>query len=216
MKTDHKYVFFDLDGTLTDSAEGITNSVAYALKRWNIEVEDKSSLKCFVGPPLAESFERFFGFSKAQALDAVDEYRVYYSDKGIFENTVYPGIPELLGELRARGKRLILATSKPEHYARQILDHFDLLRYFDLVSGATMDSSRTRKELVVAYALSMLGEIDLSACIMVGDRAQDVIGAAHNGIECIGVLYGYGDISELTAANAAYIADKVEDIIKYI
>lgn len=216
MKTDHKYVFFDLDGTLTDSAEGITNSVAYALKRWNIEVEDKSSLKCFVGPPLAESFERYFGFSKAQALDAVDEYRVYYSDKGIFENTVYPGIPELLGELRARGKRLILATSKPEHYARQILDHFDLLRYFDLVSGATMDSSRTRKELVVAHALSMLGEIDLSACIMVGDRAQDVIGAAHNGIECIGVLYGYGDISELTAANAAYIADKVEDIIKYI
>lgn len=216
MSKDYKYVLFDLDGTITDSAIGITNSVAYALKRWNIEVEDKSTLNCFVGPPLAQSFEKYFGFSKEQALEAVDEYRVYYRDRGIFENLVYPGIPELLAELRARGKKLILATSKPEHFAKQILDHFDLAKFFDLAAGATMDSSRTKKELVIKYALSELGVSDPSECIMVGDRDQDVVGARKNNIDCIGVLYGYGDLAELETANAAYIAETVQDIMKYI
>ncbi len=216
MKKDYKYILFDLDGTITDSAPGITNSVAYALKRWNIEVEDKSTLNCFVGPPLAQSFEKYFGFSKEQALEAVDEYRVYYRDKGIFENIVYPGIPELLAELRAMGKKIILATSKPEFFAKQILEYFDLSKYFDLAAGATMDSSRTKKELVIAYALGELGVTDPSECIMVGDRDQDVNGARENGIECIGVLYGYGGREELESAGAAFIAETVEEILKFI
>ncbi len=216
MSKEYKYVLFDLDGTLTDSAPGITNSVAYALKRWNIEVEDKSSLNCFVGPPLAGSFEKYFGFSKEQALEAVDEYRVYYRDRGIFENVVYPGIPEMLSELRSRGKKIILATSKPEIFAKQILEYFDLMKYFDLVAGATMDSSRTKKELVIKYALAEFGVTDTSECIMVGDRDQDVVGARENGIDCIGVLYGYGDLAELESVNAAYLAESVEDILKFI
>lgn len=216
MKKDYKYVLFDLDGTVTDSAIGITNSVAYALKRWGIEVEDKSELNCFVGPPLAQSFEKYFGFTKEQALEAVDEYRVYYRDRGIFENLVYPGVPEMLAELRERGKKIILSTSKPEIFAKQILDHFDLTKYFDFVAGATMDSSRTKKGLVIKYALSELGVTDTDECVMVGDRDQDVVGARENSIDCIGVLYGYGDHEELSSAGAAYIAETVEDILKFI
>lgn len=216
MSKDYKYVLFDLDGTITDSAIGITNSVAYALKKWGIEVEDKSTLNCFVGPPLAQSFEKYFGFTKEQALEAVDEYRVYYRDKGIYENLVYPGIPELLEELRARGKKIILSTSKPEYFAKQILDHFDLAKYFDFVAGATMDSSRTKKALVIKYALSELGITDVSECIMVGDRDQDVCGARENNMDCIAVLYGYGSLEELESSDPAYIAEAVEDILQYI
>ncbi len=216
MKKEYKYVIFDLDGTLTDSAPGITNSVAYALKRWNIDVEDKSTLNCFVGPPLSWSFENYFGFSKEQALEAVEEYRVYYRDRGIFENIVYPDIPELLAELRARGKKIILATSKPELFAKQILEHFDLAKYFDLAAGATMDYSRAKKGQVIAYALENFGVADVSECIMIGDRDQDVNGARENGIDCIGVLYGYGGREELESAGAKYIAESVSDILEYV
>lgn len=216
MRKDYKYVLFDLDGTITDSAIGITNSVAFALKRWGIEVEDKSTLNCFVGPPLAQCFEKYFGFSKEQALEAVEEYRVYYRAGGIYENLVYPGIPELLAELRKRGKKIILATAKPEIFAKQILDYFDLTKYFDFVAGATMDSSRTKKGLVIKYALSELGITDVSECIMVGDRDQDVVGARENGIDCIAVLYGYGSYEEVASVSPAYIAETVEDILKSV
>ena len=216
MKKDYTYVIFDLDGTLTDSAIGITNSVAYALKKWGIEVEDKRTLNCFVGPPLAYSFENYFGFSKDQALEAVEEYRVYYREKGIFENLVYPGVPEMLEAVRACGKKVILATSKPEHFAKQILDYFDLTKYFDLVAGATMDYSRAKKGQVIAYALENFGVNDVNECIMVGDRDQDVNGAREQGFECIGVLYGYGGREELEGAGARYIAEPVEDILKFI
>ena len=118
MSREYKYVLFDLDGTITDSAVGITNSVAYALKRWNIEVEDKSTLRRFVGPPLSWAFNKYFGFPEEQALEAVEEYRVYYRERGIFENLVYPGVPEMLQAVRDMGKKVILATSKPEHFAK--------------------------------------------------------------------------------------------------
>ncbi len=216
MKKEYKYVIFDLDGTLTDSAPGITNSVAYALKRWGIEVEDKTTLNCFVGPPLASSFEKYFGFSKDDALLAVGEYRVYYRDRGIFENLVYPGIPEMLSELRARGKKVILATSKPEYFAKQILEHFGLSEYFDLIAGATMDSSRIKKGDVIRYALAEFGIDDTSECVMVGDRDQDVIGSREHAIDCIAVLYGYGSLEELSSVSPAYMAETVEDIIQYI
>ncbi len=158
----------------------------------------------------------YFGFTEEQALEAVDEYRVYYRDRGIFENVVYPGVPEMLEEICARGKKVILATSKPEHFAKQILDHFDLSKYFDLVAGATMDYSRAKKGQVIAYALESLGVTDVSECIMVGDRDQDVNGAREQGFDCIGVLYGYGSREELENAGAKYIAETVEDIKKYI
>ena len=216
MSRDYKYVIFDLDGTLTDSAVGITNSVAYALKRWNIEVEDKSTLNCFVGPPLVWSFKNYFGFSEDQALEAVEEYRVYYRERGIFENLVYPGVPEMLEAVRKMGKKVILATSKPEHFAKQILDYFDLTKYFDLVAGATMDYSRAKKGQVIAYALENFCVTDVSECIMVGDRDQDVNGARDQGFDCIGVLYGYGSREELENAGAKYIVETVEDILKFI
>ncbi len=212
----YKYILFDLDGTVMDSAEGITNSVAYALKRWNIEVASNTELQGFVGPPLHASFEKYFGFSPEQALEAVDEYRVYYRKQGIYEQYVYEGIPELLAELRARGKKIILATSKPEDFAKHILEHFGLIHYFDLVAGASMDSSRTKKSLVIEYALEQFGVTDTSECIMVGDRDLDVIGARAHGIDCIGVLYGYGDLTEMEACEAKYIAPAVSDIIKFI
>ena len=216
MSNGYKYVLFDLDGTLTDSAIGITNSVAYALKRWNIEVEDKSTLNRFVGPPLSWAFQTYFGFTEEQSFEAVEEYRVYYRDRGIFENLVYPGVPEMLDSVRKTGKKVILATSKPEHFAKQILDHFDLTKYFDLVAGATMDYSRAKEGQVIAYALKTFGVTDVSECIMVGDRDQDVNGAREQGFDCIGVLYGYGGREELENAGAKYIAETVEDILKFI
>jgi len=216
MKKEYKYIIFDLDGTLTDSAIGITNSVAYALSQFGIEVKDKSELNRFVGPPLEESFRVFYGFSEEDALRGVDEYRVYYRDRGIFENAVYPGVPELLTNLRARGKKLILATSKPEFYAKQILEHFGLAEYFDFVAGATMDSSRLKKADVIAYALAECGITDTSECIMIGDRDHDIKGSRVHNIDCLAVLYGYGSLEEITSSSPAYVAETVEDILKSI
>ncbi len=216
MKKEYKYFLFDLDGTLTDSAIGITNSVAYALAQFGIEVKDKSELNRFVGPPLEESFRVFYGFSEADALRGVDEYRVYYRDRGIFENAVYPGVPELLEAIRAAGKKMILATSKPEFYAKQILEHFGLAKYFDFVAGATMDSSRLKKADVLAYALSECGITDTSECLMIGDRDHDIKGSRMHNIDCLAVLYGYGSLEEIESASPAYIVKTVEDIKKFI
>lgn len=212
----YDYLLFDLDGTLTDPGEGITNSVAYALKKWGIEVEDKRELYCFIGPPLSYSFATFYGFSEEDSLKCVEFYREYYGVKGIFENKLYHGIPELLAKLKAEGKKLILATSKPEFYARKILDHFDLSKYFDYICGASMDESRNKKADVIKYALETAGIKDTSRAVMIGDREHDVNGARENGLDSIGVLFGYGDLAEHTAAGATYIAEGVEDIKKFI
>ena len=205
-------VLFDLDGTLTDPAEGITNSIFYALHKWNIEVEDKKSLYKFIGPPLVDSFTRDYGFSREDALLTVDFYREYFSVKGLFENSVYEGIPALLAALKKEGLTVALATSKPEKYAIEILNHFLLDGCFDLVAGASMDESRNRKDQVIAYALSGLKEQDKSRIIMVGDRKHDVLGAKENGLDCIGVLYGYGSKGELEDAGAIAIAQTVNEL----
>ena len=215
MKT-YDYLLFDLDGTLTDPAEGITNSVIYALKKWGIEVSDKRELYCFIGPPLSASFKKYYGFSEEDALKCVEYYREYFRDRGIFENKVYEGIPELLQKLRLDGKILILATSKPEVFAKQILDHFDLTKYFDVVAGASMDESRNKKADVIRYALDKAKITDLSRVLMIGDRDQDVIGARINYLDSLGVLYGYGDRAEHMGAGATYIAENVEDILNYV
>ncbi|MBP3646701.1 MAG: HAD family hydrolase [Clostridia bacterium] len=212
----YEYVLFDLDGTLTDPGLGITNSVAYALKRWNIEVQDRKALYRFIGPPLQDSFQEYYGFSAEDAMRAVDVYREYFREKGLFENEVYPGVEEMLKSLKAQGKTLIVATSKPEVFAIRILKHFQLDGYFTVIAGATMDSSRSRKGDVIAYALKEAGVTDLSKAVMIGDREHDIIGAKQNGLDSIGVLFGYGDREEMEKAGATYIAPTVEDILSFV
>ncbi len=195
----YQTILFDLDGTLTNPALGITNSLAYALEKFNIEVTDKKELYRFIGPPLQDSFENFYHFSKEDSLKAVDFYRDYFRHKGLYENEVYQGIPDLLERLKAQGKKLLVATSKPEEFARQILKHFELFDYFDLVAGASMDGSRRLKGDVIAHALTSAQVSDLSATIMIGDREHDIIGAKKNGLDAIGVLYGFGNREELNS-----------------
>ena len=206
-------ILFDLDGTLTDPGIGITNSVAHALAHWNIEVKDRAELYKFIGPPLSDSFMRYYGFSEEDAIHAIAVYREYFSVKGLYENEVYPGIPELLESLKAQGKTVVLATSKPEKFAVEILRHFGLYDYFDIIAGASMDESRNKKADVIAYAISQMKNPDLSRMIMIGDREHDILGAKQIGIDSIGVLYGYGDRAEHEKAGATYIAEKVKDIL---
>lgn len=205
-------ILFDLDGTLTDPGEGITNSVAHALRRFGIEPPPRQELYKFIGPPLYESFERFFDMSSEDALRAVEYYREYYRDRGIFENLVYDGIPQLLSRLKAAGKKLIVATSKPDIFAEQIIEHFGLSGYFTYIAGATLDGSRILKADVIAHAFDACGVTDLSRVIMVGDREHDVLGARAMGVDCIGVLYGYGDLEELESSGAAYVAASPEEV----
>ena len=212
----YDYLFFDLDGTLTDPGMGITNSVAYALKKWNIEAESRESLYRFIGPPLADSFQQYYGFTPEDSLKAVDDYREYFRDKGLYENEVYEGVEDLLKELRARGKKLAVATSKPEVFAVRILKHFGLDGYFDVIAGATMDSSRSKKADVIAWAMECLGEVDLSRSVMIGDREHDVLGAKQVGMDSIGVLFGYGDRAEHEKAGATWIAETVADILRFV
>jgi phosphoglycolate phosphatase len=212
----YNYLLFDLDGTLTDPGEGITNSVSYALKKWGIETPDKRELYCFIGPPLSASFKKYYGFSEEDSLKCVEFYREYFRDRGIFENTVYDGIPALLERLKKEGKVIILATSKPEEFAKRILEHFDLAKYFDFIAGASMDESRNKKGDVIRYALEMAQINDLSRALMIGDREQDVIGARQNSIACLGVLYGYGSKAELENSGADFIAETVADIARFV
>ena len=212
----YNYILFDLDGTLTDPGRGITNSVAYALNKFGIEVADKKELYKFIGPPLTDSFEKYYGFSSEDAVTAVEYYREYFKPKGIYENEIYEGVPELLKTLKENGKAVILATSKPELFAKEILKYFGIDVYFDFVAGATLDKTRTKKGDVIAYALNSLGITDKEKCLMVGDREQDINGAKQNGIDSLGVLYGYGDMQELTNVKSTYIAKTVTDIIKYV
>ncbi len=209
-------ILFDLDGTLTDPGIGITNSVAYALNKFGISVADKTELYKFIGPPLKDSFMKYYGFDQNKALLAVDYYREYFSEKGIFENKIYDGVQEVLSDIKNSGRKIALATSKPELFAKQILDYFNLTEYFDFVGGATMDSSRNTKGDVINYTLQNLKIKDLSTVVMVGDREHDIIGAKQAGIDSIGVLFGYGDRKELENAGAVYIAKTVKEIINYI
>lgn len=209
-------VLFDLDGTLTDPGEGITNSVAYALNKFNIKVEDKTELYNFIGPPLIDSFMKYYGMSYEDGLKAVEYYREYFGVTGIFENRVFDGIRELLARVKKSGRTISLATSKPEAYAKRILEHFDLTQYFDFIGGATMDETRSKKADVIDYTIKQLSVTDKSKVIMIGDRHHDIEGASQNGIDSIGVLFGYGDREELETAGATYIAETINDILKFL
>lgn len=210
----YKYILFDLDGTITDSAAGITNSVAYALKKLEAPVPPYSELLKFIGPPLLPAFSEFCGFDEEKAKKAVNFYREYYPEKGIFECRLYDNIEPVLGSLSKSGAKLILATSKPEIFANRITEHFGLNKYFYYIAGATLDKSRSEKSQVISYALSACNITDKSSAVMVGDRYHDIMGAHENGIECIGVLYGFGSREELENSGADYIAQTPNDILK--
>ena len=201
----YKNVLFDLDGTLTDPAEGITNALMHAQRRLGMAVSPREKLFVFIGPPLIETFMSEWGLTRAEADRALVYYREHFGVKGLFENVPYEGIGETLADLRAAGLRLFVATSKPEPLSLRILEHFGLLPYFEAVAGSTMDEQRTKKGEVIAYALHSF-HLDPSETVMVGDRKHDVLGARENGLPCIGVLYGYGSREELTAAGAAALA----------
>lgn len=207
-----EYILFDLDGTLTDPMVGITRSVQHALRAYGIEETDLNALCPFIGPPLKDSFMKYYGFSDKQAEEAIGKYREYFAVTGIFENRVYEGIETMLKNLRSSGRTLLVATSKPEEFAVKILEHFRLAPYFDWVCGASMDEKRVKKGEVIAYALETAGIRDVSKAVMVGDREHDVLGAKENGMDCVGVLFGYGSRQELEAAGAVKIAGTVEEL----
>ena len=207
----YQYLLFDLDGTLTDPGLGITNSVMYALRKFGIDVPERSQLYPFIGPPLKDSFRSYYGFSDEQCELAVMYYREYFKKKGMFENEVYDGIHDLLTRLKASGRSLIVATSKPEVFAVDILRHFDLYKYFDFVAGATLNDVRNKKADIIRYALESCG-IAKSPAVMIGDRKHDMIGAKENGLDSIGVLYGYGTYDELKNAGATMLAAEPADI----
>lgn len=208
----YDYILFDLDGTLTDPKEGITKSVAYALESFGIHVQDLDCLCKFIGPPLKESFMVYYGLSDIQGDMAVEKYRERFSVTGLFENKVYEGIRELLEKLKENGKTLIVATSKPSIYSREILEHFDLMKYFTFLSGSELDGTRVDKAEVITYALRENGIQDLSKVIMIGDREHDIIGANKNGINSIGVLYGYGCKREFEENHATYTVETVQEL----
>ena len=204
-----KTILFDLDGTLTDSGEGIINCVIYALERFGLPIPARESLRYFVGPPLHESFVRQ-GVPLDRAEDAVAVYRERYVPTGMFENTPYSGVRELLENLKEKGHTLYVASSKPEWMCVQILEHFDLAKYFTRICGATMDTSRTNKEAVIEYLIQENGKTD--NMVMVGDTKFDVLGAKAHGIPCIGVSWGYGTVTEMQDAGAAAIAGSMEQL----
>lgn len=212
----YNYLFFDLDGTLTDPGLGITNSVMYALQKFNISVDDRTSLYTFIGPPLRDSFEMFYGFSREQSEIAVQYYREYFKKQGLYENEIYAGISDVLKQLKEEGKTLILATSKPEIFAIKILKYFNLYDYFNFIAGATMNELRNKKTDIIKYALDNYNISEKSSVLMIGDRKQDIIGAKENGLDSLGVLYGYGSYNELNEAGATFVANKPADILKYV
>lgn len=207
LKLDKRYLLFDLDGTLTDPSVGITNAVAYAASYFGIAVEDNKQLYKFIGPPLFESFKRHFGLTNDEAQKAIVYYREYYTDTGILENHIYPGVTQMLEQLKSQGRTLIVATSKPTVFAVRILRHFDLSGYFTFTSGSELDGRRTDKGEVIIHALRECGIGDLASAIMTGDREYDIKGAKTASIASIGVLYGFGDRDELTKAGADFIAE---------
>lgn len=210
----YKYILFDLDGTITDPKMGITKAAQYALQQFNIFEEDLNELEKFIGPPLLESFQTYYGMSEADTYKAIDEFRVYFKAQGIFENIPYYGIEKLLEALQ-KDYTLAIATSKPTVFAKQILDHFNLSQYFETIIGSHLDNTRTDKKEIIEAVLETLEIKSVKECIMIGDRKHDLIGAKKLSMECIGVTYGYGSVEELQNENPVFLADTLEDLQKF-
>ena len=211
-----KYLLFDLDGTLTDPEEGITKAVQLALAHFGIQVEDRTSLRPFIGPPLWDQFQEYAGLSAEQSDEAVKVFRQYYLEKGVYENREYDGIRQMLGALKCAGYRLYVATSKPETTAGIVMKYFGFTDYFAYVAGADLEGKRVRKADVIRYLLEKEGIADPGEAVMIGDRKHDILGAKEVGMESIGVLYGYGSREELEEAGAGCIAASVEELEEYL
>lgn len=210
----YKYIFFDLDGTLTDPKEGITKCVQYALDFYGIH-EETDNLLNFIGPPLVDSFMEFYGFSEDKALAAVEKYRERFAKIGIFENKVYDGVCEMLQKLTDSGRVPVLATSKPKVFADVIVKKFRLRPYLKMVSGSELDGTRNNKDEVIEYALKKLG-CPVESVIMVGDRRQDIIGAKKCGVASCGVRFGYAEPNELEEAGADYIVNSIDELTELL
>ncbi len=208
-------ILFDLDGTLSDNGEGITNSVAYALRKMGLPVPPREVLDKFIGPPLRDQFVAHHVPEDKGDL-AVEYYREYFRPTGIFENVLYDGIPAMLSTLQKQGMTLAICTSKPEIFAKQIADHFSITPYFSLIAGSDLEYTRVKKKDVISYALDLLGITDLSGVVMVGDREHDVLGAKAVGIPCIGVTYGYGTKEELENAGATALLSSPQELCEYL
>ncbi|HJC75338.1 MAG TPA: HAD family hydrolase [Candidatus Mediterraneibacter faecavium] len=211
----YKTAIFDLDGTITDSGPGIMNAIRYAVKKRGLPDVPEEVLRSFIGPPLKEQFRSVFGLSDEEGTIMVATYREYYGEKGIFENRVYDGVPEVFQKLQEAGVRILMATSKPEKYAKQIAEHFGFAKYFDFIGGACMDGRRTDKHDVIEYVIDSC-KVCRENTVMIGDRRHDMIGASKAGIRSIGALYGYGSRDELEKAGADMIAVTPDDISKLI
>ncbi len=211
-----KYILFDLDGTLTDPAEGITNSVSYALQKFGIEVADKRELYKFIGPPLVNSFMEYYGFSREDAEKGLSYYREYFAPHGIFENEIYGGVKIMLEKLCSNGKKIILATSKPQEFAAKILEHFEIDRYFSMICGNTLSESRPTKRDVIAHIMEKYPDMTADNAVMVGDRKYDIEGAKAFSMRSVGVLYGFGGYEELSAAGADHIVMSVAELEKIL
>lgn len=216
IKKSYDVIAFDLDGTLTEPSEGLVSSFEYAMKKLNLPYESRESLKRFIGPPLYDEWRRCFSLTDEEADHAIAVFREYFSVYGWWDNYIYPGISELLSDLKKAGKKIVLATSKPEVFARKILYKFEIFNYFDFIAGADGEKVRDKKHEVLEYALSSMGIVDRSCVIMVGDRKYDAEGAKICGVDSLGVLYGHGTPEEIEAAGFTFIAKEVSDIEKIL
>lgn len=216
MKT-YKHILFDLDGTLSDPKVGITQGVDYALRSFGIETNNLDSLIKFIGPPLIDSFKMYYGFSNEKACEARDKYREYYNGMGgVYKNTLYDGIIDLLETLKCEGKKLYVATSKPTDTAKLVLNHFGIEKYFECVCGAELKEMKHEKKDIIKKILSQFNLTNINDIVMVGDRMHDLVAANACNIDSIGVLYGYGDKQEFIEYKATYIVDSVEGLKKLL
>ncbi len=209
-------ILFDLDGTLTDPARGLVSGFEYAFKKLGIKYGERDSLRRFIGPPLHEEWQREFGFTPKESADAIEVFREYYDVYGWWDNEPYSGIHEMLSELKAEGKTLALATSKPEDTAKRVLNLFGLTEYFDFVGGALRSTERDKKSEVIEYVLASLGSPDKADCVLVGDRRFDAEGAAAAGIDSIGVLWGHGTYDELSASGFVRLVKAPQELSKLL
>ena len=215
MKKNYDIIAFDLDGTITASDRGITNSMKTALRHFGIE-KDAESLKRHIGPSLTETFREYVGDDEEQIQLAIKKYREYYVAGGMLENEVYEGVEETLQEIRNRGKKIVLASSKPMVYCEQILKHYGLDKYFDFIGGSNLDETRCKKVEVISFSLENIGENPGANVLMVGDREYDILGAKQLEMDSVGVLFGCGNKDELQEAGATYIIDKMTDLLEIV
>lgn len=210
-------ILFDLDGTLSESAVGIINSVLYALEKMEIDTSDivPQSLLKFIGPPLKTSFQESYNFSQEEIAQAIVYYREYFNESGIYQNEIYPGVPEMLSTLQKSGKSLFVATSKPEFFAKQILENDKLSHFFAQIVGSPLEENSCTKSDIIKMVLDN-NHLDPNTCIMVGDREHDIFGGHENHMKAVGVLYGYGSLDELNAVKADYIAKDTNELTQIL